>query len=197
MKAPAYVIEHGQTAMDKRGLVHGPAHAAEPLDREGRRQAVALGARLRALKPGRIYTSPARRAQMTGAIAGAVAGVPVEAAAELASLDAGTLGQGNQIEVARRLKPYFAHPERPIPGGETVKAWRARHLDFMRRVAARALQRGERPPAFVTHSNVVGSALAAARGGSADAGRQAMATPPPPAVAHQVSFSAGPGPRKP
>lgn len=193
MKAPAYVIEHGQTALDQRGLVHGKAHAAEPLDRDGRQQAVALGARLLTLKPGRIYTSPARRAQMTGGIAGAVASVPVETALELAPLDAGELAHGDQVAAAQRLRPYFDHPGRRIPGGGTVAAWRRRSLGFMRRVASEAKRRGERPPAFVSHSNVVGMVL----GKSAEAGRQAMADPPPATRAHRVVFSAGESPRKP
>ncbi|MGH9415404.1 MAG: histidine phosphatase family protein [Terriglobales bacterium] len=184
--AKAYLIEHGETAEDRLGNVHGREHANDPLDRRGERQAARLGAQLRRRMPSRIYTSPARRAQETARIAGAVAGVPVEVAEELRPLETGSLAGGNQRRAAERLKPYLENPGRQIPGGETVAAWRKLHQQFAAKVAQGARKRGQAPPALVTHSAVVGSLA----GGAAAAGKS-MAHPPPPAEARLVDVGRG------
>lgn len=183
------MAEHAETARDVAGKVHGPQHAEEPLDATGRQQAIRMGMRLRALRragegPGVIHHSPAKRARQTARIAAAVAGLEAREAPALRSLDAGKLNrvaEGDQVKVARSLGPYFAHPERPIPGGETVGDWKARVKQFMRRAAAEAKRSGERPPLFVTHSNVVGLAT-----GKNPA--RAMAEPPRAATPRKVKF---------
>lgn len=184
-----WVAEHGETARDRAGKVHGPAHSEEPLDAKGRQQAIEMGTRLRSMRkkgeePGAVYHSPARRARQTARIAAAVAGLEAREAPELRSLDAGWLNEaagGDQKQVARSLGPYFAHPGRTIPGGETVAEWKVRVKQFMQRAAREAKQRGEKPPLFVTHSNVVGLAI------GKDPAR-AMARPPEAARARRVKF---------
>jgi broad specificity phosphatase PhoE len=168
----ALLIEHGETRLDAAGQAHGGRD--EPLDRRGREQAIRLGLRLRRMQPqpAILLHSDRKRAAQTAKLAGHVAGIPEAGTPALAPLDAGALGRGPQAEVARRLAPYFRNPERAIPGGETVAAWRARHMGFMRRAALLW-----RRPAFVTHSNVIGSAL----GGAGGAMRE-MARPPRPAT---------------
>lgn len=174
-----YVIEHGETALDARGESHGGRDTA--LDAAGRRQAVRLGTRLATAdpKPLVIFHSPRLRAEQSAELAGNVARIPARRADELAPLRSGALGAGAEKQVATRLQPYFEHPRRVIPGGESVSGWRRRHLGFMRRLAASGI-----PAAAVTHSNVIGSL----EGGAAGAAR-AMAEPPRPAqVAIAVDF---------
>ena len=60
----------------------------------------------------------------------------------------------------------------PIPGGEAVGPWRARHTSFMKRLA-----RSGRPVAVVTHSNVIGSLTGGVQGSL-----RAMADAPQPAT---------------
>lgn len=162
------LIEHGQTALDARGESHGGRDV--PLNAEGRRQAVRLGRGMRRANPAVevIFHSPKLRARQTARIAGAVAGVPARESAALAPLRSGALGAGPEREAARRLAPYFAAPERKIPGGERVADWRARHMGLMRRL----LRRG-RNAALVTHSNVIGSVA-----DGPDGARRAMAHSP-------------------
>lgn len=164
------LIEHGQTALDRKGEAHGGRDT--PLDAEGRRQAVRLGERLARAerKPQVVYHSPKIRARQTARIAADIARIPSEEARELAPLRSGALGRGPEKAVARRLGPYFANPERRIPGGESVAAWRHRHLAFMRRIQDQA---GSIPVAMVTHSNVIGSVEGGAQGA-----KRAMARPP-------------------
>ncbi len=177
---PALLIEHGETRLDARGEAHGGRD--EPLDRRGREQAIRLGLRLRRLRPppAILFYSERRRAMQTAKLAGHVAGIPAAGAPALAPLAAGAPGRGPQARVARRLAPYFRDPERLTPGGETVAAWRERHLGFMRRAAALW-----RRPAFVTHSNVIGSVLGGARGAE-----RGMAHPPRPATPIAIVFPA-------
>ncbi len=165
------LIEHAQTALDARRESHGNRDA--PLSAEGRRQAVRLGARMRHAQPApaMILHSPRLRAAQTARIAGAVAGIPVREAKALAPLRAGALGAGPEGDVAGRLAPYFDKPQRRIPGGESVAAWRSRHLNFMRRILASG-----KPVAMVTHSNVIGSVSDGAAGAL-----QAMTHSPQPA----------------
>ncbi|MGH9413018.1 MAG: histidine phosphatase family protein [Terriglobales bacterium] len=153
------LIEHAQTALDARGESHG--HRDVPLNATGRLQAVRLGARMRTAdpKPVTIYHSPRRRAAQTARIAGAIAGIPVRQAPALTPLHSGSLGAGAAVDVAGRLASYFARPQTAIPGGESVAAWRSRHLNFMRRILASG-----KPVAMVTHSNVIGSVQAGPAG---------------------------------
>lgn len=166
-----YLVEHGQTALDAKGESHGGRDA--PLDREGRRQAIALGMRMRKLspKPEVIFHSPKKRAMQTAKLAGHVARIPVEERPELAPLRSGEAGSGPETMVVRRLAAYFASPKRRIPGGESVADWQRRHTGFMKRVAASG-----RHAAVVTHSNVIGSLQGGTRGAL-----EAMAQSPRPA----------------
>lgn len=178
-KTAILLIEHGRTAFDREGRVHG--RFDPPLDAKGREQAESLGARLRRAMPDVLYSSDRKRAAQTARIAGRIAGIPVRPSPELRPLDVGDFSGRPEKQVAAALEPYFAHPGRKIPGGESVADWRARHTAFARRVAA---QGGK--PAFVTHSNVIGSLRAAATG-AAD-GRHAMANPPKSASITIVRF---------
>ncbi|TAN23900.1 MAG: histidine phosphatase family protein [Acidobacteria bacterium] len=170
------LIEHAQTPLDARGESHGNRDV--PLSAEGRRQAVHLGIRMRRALPAPVVIlhSPRLRAAQTARIAGAIAGIPVREAKALAPLRSGTLGAGSQGAVAGRLAPHFDNPQRSIPGGESVAAWRSRHLNFMRRILASG-----KPAAMVTHSNVIGSVASGTAGA-----QQAMEHPPQPA---QVAFT--------
>lgn len=178
------LIEHGHTDFDRDHRVHG--HLDPALNAEGRAQARGLGSRLKGSGLTVLFASPRRRAATTASIAGRIAGIPVRRAPELAPLNVGRFSGGNEKEVAEKLKPYFAKPDRQIPGGESVGAWKARHIGFARRVAAQ----GGRP-GFVTHSNVIGSLRAAAEGGSD--GRKAMAAPPKAASITIISMHKGGG----
>lgn len=170
-----YLAEHGETAVDRAGETHGGRN--DGLDHRGREQAVRLGMRLKRMAQGKrpavIYHSDKKRTTQTANIAGRIARIPVVVAPELRPLDAGPLGQGPQVAVARRLKPWFDQSRWPIPGGESVEAWRKQHLGFMQRVAEQAQRRGEPPPLLVTHSNVIGSVE-----GGLEGARLAMARSP-------------------
>lgn len=171
---PVLLIEHGQTRFDRQGRVHGLLDP--PLSAKGREQAARLGLKLAGMAqpPTRLHSSDRRRAQETARLAGTIAGIPVTVTPALRPLDVGIWSGGDEHGVARRLEPYFDNPRRRIPGGDRVAEWRARHVEYVRALAARARQTRERP-ALVTHSNVIGS-LAAPHDGHG--GRAALAHPP-------------------
>lgn len=187
-RQPILLIEHGETALDKLGRVHGGLDT--PLSAKGREEAQRLGEQLKrmARRPDVLYTSDRKRAHETAKIAGGIAGIPVKVKAELRPLDVGDFSGKDEKQVAERLKLYFAKPWAEIPGGDRVATWRARHQNFASQIAAEARKSGMLP-AFVTHSNVIGSLLAKATGG-AD-GRKAMANPPRSASVHKVLYPVG------
>lgn len=187
-RQPVLLIEHGETALDRLGRVHGGLDT--PLTVKGRAEAERLGRHLARLRsrggaPEVLYASPRKRARETAEIAGAIARIPVRTAPALTPLDVGEFSGKDEKMVAAALKPYFAKPWERIPGGESVASWRAKHLNFAKRIARQAKQRGLLP-AFVTHSNVIGSLIARATGG-AD-GRNAMAHPPRSASVARVDY---------
>lgn len=195
MKVPVYLIEHGETKFDQQGRVHKGID--EPLLPKGRKESQRLGERIRRMAdaPTHLYASDAKRTLETARIAGKTAGVPVTPTPDLRAQRIGKMEGQEQTKAAKELKPYFDHPNRKVPGGESVNAWRNRHLGFMRRVVKAASKSGE-VPGFVTHSNVNGSARAYAQG--SEDGRLSLGNPPPPASIRKVNFPvAGARGRKP
>ncbi|MGH9482226.1 MAG: phosphoglycerate mutase family protein, partial [Terriglobales bacterium] len=89
-----YLAEHGETAVDRAGETHGGRD--DPLDRQGREQAVKLGQRLKRMarekRPAVIYHSDKKRATQTAKIAGNIARIPAVEAPALRPFDAGPLG---------------------------------------------------------------------------------------------------------
>lgn len=185
--AKAYFIEHGQTDFDKEHKVHG--HIDEPLNDEGRKQARALAEKIAQMPnpPTHLYASPKRRAAETAKILHKYTGIPLTVTPKLKPLDVGDFSGKNEVKTAEALKPYFAHQDRVIPGGQSVGDWKKNHLGFEQRIIDN-LKPGERP-GFVTHSNVIGSSIAYAKGG--EDGRHAMAKPPKNGTIMGVDFPAG------
>lgn len=173
-----YLIEHGQTALDARRESHGGRDI--PLNKKGKLQAIHLGINIRNMdpKPDVILYSPRRRSEQTAKLAGHVARIPALPAAALAPLHSGGLAAGREPAASRRLRPWFARPNRQIPHGESVAAWRRRHLALLRRLLA-----AKRPVALVTHSNVIGSLT-----GGPEAALAAMAAPPQSARPQKLSI---------
>ena len=184
------VAEHGQTEYDKQHRVHGDTDS--PLTETGKKQAAALGKRVSHMvpSPDRIYTSPLKRTVQTAKIAGKVAGIPVEVADGLKSLDVGKYRGIGEKDASKHLKEYFDHPDKPIPGahGETVAGWRERVKQTMDRIAQKSEEAGEHPMA-VTHSNVSGAIEAMAEG--KEDGLKKMQNPPPNGSYRMVRYPLG------
>jgi probable phosphoglycerate mutase len=127
----AYLARHGETEWTLSGRHTGRTDL--PLTERGERDARELGARLRKLRPARVFTSPLRRASRTCELADLA--TPVEVDADLVEWDYGDYEGRTSAEI---------HAERPewqlfrdgCPGGESVAQVGARADRVVARVRA-------------------------------------------------------------
>jgi probable phosphoglycerate mutase len=134
-RAPFYFLRHGETEVNREGLVAGATDVA--LNATGERQAKAAVALLKARGIDAIYSSPLRRARATAEYAAGALDLPVHIITELAERSWGEL-EGRP----RALRVREATP----PGGEAPEEFRRRTLAGLARIF------GGRLPLIVAHS---------------------------------------------
>src|SRR6185436_9362130 len=88
-RAPFYFLRHGETEVNRLGLVSGQSDVE--LNETGWRQARAAAQRLRGRGIGAIYSSPLKRARDTAGCAAAVLGVEIVIVPQLAERNWGEL----------------------------------------------------------------------------------------------------------
>jgi broad specificity phosphatase PhoE len=133
-----YLVRHGQTEYNRKRIVQGRGVNSD-LNETGRRQAAALGERLREVPFTVAYTSPLRRAvQTTEAILQHHEGLPTFQMEDLEEMSwgryEGSAATSDLLEAFDVLKAEWAEGryDRPIDGGESI-------LDVQRR-ALRAIE---------------------------------------------------------
>ena len=134
-RAPFYFLRHGETDVNRQGLVAGLQDV--PMNETGRRQALAAAERLAGRGISAIYSSPLARARATAECIGASLGVAVIEIAELAER-----GWGELEGKARSLRRAGVTP----PGGETLEAFAKRTVEGLAKIPATSL------PLVVAHS---------------------------------------------
>ena len=110
----AYLVRHGATAWSVSGQHTGRTDL--PLTEQGEHDAVQLGARLRALTPARVLTSPLQRAARTCALAGFG---DAEVDPDLVEWDYGDY-EGLTSADIRLRSPGWSLFRDGCPGGETL-----------------------------------------------------------------------------
>lgn len=120
------LLRHGETEWNIEGRERFRGRADLSLNERGRRQAEALGRRLRGFGVEAIYTSPLRRARMTAEIVGKILEVPVEIYPPLVDVDYGEWEGLTPEEAAARYPDLYelwiSSPEKVrFPGGESVE----------------------------------------------------------------------------
>jgi broad specificity phosphatase PhoE len=120
------LFRHGETDWNKAGLIQG--HTDNPLNETGIRQAESLADVLKGEGVQHIFSSPLRRAALTGQIVAARCNAPVSLHAELEEIDFG-IGEGQPRSEMREKFPamydLLGRPEDPrschvgFPDGET------------------------------------------------------------------------------
>jgi broad specificity phosphatase PhoE len=141
-----------------------------PLSARGRRQAERLAARLAGgPRPDALYSSPLRRARETaGAVAGPL-GLRPRLVPALREISCGRLDGWRLADVQRAYPTLWAANARQTderfrwPGGESYRAFRARVLRALRRIAA---AHPGRCVVVVTHAGSITQALGALAGTS-------------------------------
>ncbi len=141
-----YLIRHGETACNARGVVQQPD---TPLSARGTRQAERLAARLADAGLTRIITSDYPRARQTAATLASGGHIPMELTPLLRERDLGGLRGRPYAEVEH----LFYNPDDDPPGGETWGRFLARVSAAWARIRQAAGARSARV-AVVTHGLV-------------------------------------------
>jgi len=131
------LTRHAAAANQQSGRLPGPD---VPLTPEGRLQARALAARLQALAPQAVHTSPALRTRQTAAIIAAEYRIPLTVCSALREIDFGAwAGRSVSDVVANQpsAEAWFADPSSGSPpGGETIAAVADRAYDALAALVA-------------------------------------------------------------
>jgi ribonuclease H / adenosylcobalamin/alpha-ribazole phosphatase len=133
--AKLWLIRHAVAAAPGDLRLPGIDH---PLRPEGRAQARAAAARLRALAPPVVYASNALRARQTAEVIAAACGVPLVVDPALREVDFGAWGGRSYAEIVAAdpaAASYFADPSAMTPpGGETAESAARRVHDLLEAV---------------------------------------------------------------
>jgi broad specificity phosphatase PhoE len=141
----AYIVAHGETAIDREGRIHG--HLDPPLTDRGERTGRTVARQLRGKGIVKIFSSPRRRARRTAELIAKELNVPVEVRDELIPWMLGSMS-GAKAKSIRPLIDFFSsRPDRAVPNGEPKQAMLDRYKKFMREV-----KRGKGPVAIAGHS---------------------------------------------
>lgn len=165
MTAHLFLVRHGETESNRKGLALGRADV--PLNDLGKEQAQRLGEALRGEPISAVYSSPLSRTRETaGRIADAL-GLDVLIDQSLIEMDVGEL-DGLEFAEVRERYPGFIEtwlsgegPEHPMPGGESLGDVQKRASEFLARTAAE--HEGEAVCA-VTHNFVILTTLVSVLG---------------------------------
>ena len=135
LEGPFYFLRHGETELNRLGLIAGSADV--PLNETGRRQARAAAERLAALGIDAIWSSPMQRALDTARCVAQALDLEIAVIEELAERNWGALeGTPRAARIA----------DTPPQGGEALEIFRERTWRGIARIAP------SRAPLVVAHS---------------------------------------------
>lgn len=148
------LISHAKTRYNNPGQPHDLIQGWRriPLDAKGRIQARKLGKLLKNQGVEKIYASDLPRAAQTADIAGRMADLPVNKDEKYRPWNMGTMAGHSSVsaEVKDQLKEHINNPDKPVPGGESFKAFQDRFLPALEELL-KQVDNGH-TIALVTHS---------------------------------------------
>lgn len=167
-----FFARHGQTQANIQKIFRSRLDV--PLDPKGEEEAHQAAEWLKERFPvDHIVTSPMQRAQATAAIYGQHLGIKPQVDGRLAPWDAGMLTGKERNAYTERVRDfYIQHPDRVIPGGESILQSEARMRDLLNvlpRVQGRVL--------LVTHGSGIKAADSVLSGKREPTGDSALVEP--------------------
>lgn len=149
-----YIARHGTTNLNKDGCFRGPIDA--PLDSKGWRDANQLAHYLEAVDLAGIFHSDKKRTSDTAdVIAQRHKDVPVFANRDLSGFNVGDLGgEPKSKENLDIIADHVKHPDKPMPGGESLNHFRTRVRPLIAEAVELAMEAGK-PILIVAHSSVI------------------------------------------
>ena len=154
MPARILLVRHGETAANEPPeRVRG--QSSIPLTREGVADARAAARRIRAYAPTTLFTDDLpRTAQSAREMAKFLSPASIVPLRGLRAWDMGTLTGQKKADVRTRIAGFVDHPDRPVPGGESYRAFYTRVHTAMAHIKAAATKH-KATVAVVTHDSVV------------------------------------------
>lgn len=147
MPADLYLVRHGDTALNARGVFR--SHLNPPLNADGLDDADRLAYYFSDIPVVRLTSSPMRRAMQTARVIGQETGVAVHQDPNWQPWHLGEwAGQASAPLVPKMLQAI--QTDQPPPGGEPFSDFRARVTDGLRRAQAQA-QHADGNVVVVTH----------------------------------------------
>jgi broad specificity phosphatase PhoE len=153
MTLRVFLVRHGQTDGNAEGRSQGLRDV--PLNDRGRRQAAAVGERLRDRPLGAVYASPLTRSVATAEAIAAPHGLEVRRDARLGELDHGLLDGLTGEDLRRDYADFLAQwregdpADLAMPGGESMRDAQRRMVEVMEAIAA---ERPEGEVAVISHN---------------------------------------------
>lgn len=153
MKTPViYVIRHGRTSYNQKGLFRGEADI--PLAEEGFKDAEEAAKELGDISPAFIASSDKKRAVQTAKILAKGNDVEVQQHPDLRAWNLGKFsGQPKNKENLRELEQYIKDPTKVVPEGESLQDFRDRVLPILAECFEHATRVGV--GFVVAHSSVI------------------------------------------
>lgn len=153
MKTPViYVIRHGRTSYNQKGLFRGEADI--PLAEEGYKDAEDAKKFLSDIEPAFIASSDKKRAVQTAKILSKGTDLGIDENSNLRAWNLGDFsGEPKNKENLQELEQYIKSPDKVVPGGESLNAFRDRVLPVLAECFEHATRVGV--GFVVAHSSVV------------------------------------------
>ncbi|MFH1486012.1 MAG: histidine phosphatase family protein [Chloroflexota bacterium] len=134
------LVRHGETDWTRQGRFHGLTDVE--LSVAGRQQAECAALALRSMPIAAVYSSPLRRALVTGSVIASCCCVIIETDHGLVELDEGVLDGLTYLEMKTRYASFLAEWKRDaanarLPGGECLWALQERAWASVQRMMAR------------------------------------------------------------
>lgn len=147
-----YFVRHGSTSMNAAHAFRGPLNP--PLDGEGIKDALKLKEYFKNEDIGESFTSGKLRAQQTAsAILEPHDASPI-VDTNLNAWDVGYLGGKPKAGHEDEINYYTSHPDEPVPGGESLNAFKTRLRPSIRHIIKRGAETGL-PSLTVAHSSII------------------------------------------
>lgn len=128
-EARVILVRHGHTDFNDHGQERIRGWLDVPLDKEGVANAHAAAAKLNGIQAHEIVSADLQRSARTAHIIASKTGVPIRIDPRLRPWNMGVLGGKDLADVEDVINHHLAHPDQPIPGGESfdefITRWRA------------------------------------------------------------------------
>jgi len=148
----AYFVRHGTTGLNQAKCFRGPFDP--PLDEKGYQDAIKLKDYFKDKELGEAFSSPKLRAQQTAQTLLEPHDIEPLIDKNLVAWNVGYLGGQPKAKHNDEIDYYQNHPDEPIPGGESLNAFKTRLRPSIRHIIQRGHETGL-PSIAVAHSSIV------------------------------------------